>query len=198
MAGIGAVHSVGDSIATFLTRTFPASVRDAINTTPTFQVVSSGQLAAEGADFSTGVTLYLYRVTVNEQLRNAHVRSHQRVGLPLSLDLHFMVTVWAGTPLVELTLLAWVMRQLHGHPLLDAGRLSPDGGWQPGEVVHVVPAELSNEDMMRIWDALAPAYRLSQTYVARVVQIDPEDAIEAAPVVARRLVVGDPEEVGGG
>lgn len=198
MAQLGAIYSVGDSIATFLTRTFPESVRDVINTVPTFQVVSSGQLAADGADFSTGVTLYLYRVTLNEQLRNAHGRSHQRVHLPLSLDLHIMMTVWAGTPLIELTLLAWVMRQLHLHPLLDAGRLSPDGGWQPGEVVHVVPAELSNEDMMRIWDALAPTYRLSQTYVARVVQLEPDEGIEAAPVVARRLRVGDPTEVGGG
>ena len=49
--------------------------------------------------------------------------------------------------------------------------------------------ELSNEDLMRIWDAIDPSYRVSVPYVARVVQLDLEPSQEGAPVVAQMLVV---------
>jgi hypothetical protein len=38
---------------------------------------------------------------------------------------------------------------------------------------------------MRIWDALEPSYRLSVSYIARVVRID-GDASRGLPVVATR------------
>jgi hypothetical protein len=55
----------------------------------------------------------------------------------------------------------------------------------------VIPAELTTEDMMRIWDALDPPCRLSVSYIARLVRLDP-DTMEAAgpPVVARRFAYG--------
>ncbi len=54
-----------------------------------------------------------------------------------------------------------------------------------------MPAELSTEDVMRIWDAIEPAYRLSASYVARVVRIEPDEDLESfAPVVARRDLYG--------
>jgi len=47
---------------------------------------------------------------------------------------------------------------------------------------------------MRIWDALAPDYRLSFPYIARVVRIDVAEGTEGAPVVATRYQL---EEKGG-
>jgi hypothetical protein len=41
--------------------------------------------------------------------------------------------------------------------------------------------------MMRVWDALDPAYRLSVAYLARVVRIDREPISAGRPVVATRL-----------
>jgi hypothetical protein len=108
------------------------------------------------------------------------------------LDLHFLMTAWAGNPLDEQVAMAWAMRQLFLYPQLDVSALSPDGGWARSDVVQIMPAELDNEDMMRIWDALDPAYRLSVSYVARVVNVDPDtDTAEYAPAVARRLTVGE-------
>lgn len=88
--------------------------------------------------------------------------------------------------------MAWAMRALHRSPVLDLSVLSEDGGWRRDESVHVLPAELSTEDVMRIWDALEPPYRLSASYVARVVRLDPDvdDELFNA-VVARRLAVGE-------
>jgi hypothetical protein len=109
---------------------------------------------------------------------------------PLSVALHLLFSVWTETAGDEHTVLAWLMRSLHEHPLLDRSSLGFEGQWGADEVVHLIPEELTTEDLMRIWDALTPSYRMSVSYIARVVRIDPDDpAREGPPVVATRFQV---------
>ena len=49
-------------------------------------------------------------------------------------------------------------------------------------------ADLSLEDILRIWDALGPKYRLSIAYIARVVRID-RPLTAPGPVVATRFTL---------
>lgn len=191
MANVFALHSVGSSIVTLLRNSYPAEEAGRPMPGCSFELVSSGQLAGE-IEETTHLSLYFYRVTVNE-----HSRSSRRPAAasdtpaPLGLDLHFLLSAWAANPLDELVTLAWTMRQLHQFPVLDASCLSPEAGWDSSEVIQVIPAELSTEDVMRIWDALDPAYRLSVSYVARLVHLVPEVPEEGSrPVVARRLDFG--------
>jgi hypothetical protein len=79
------------------------------------------------------------------------------------------------------------MRQLQLKPLLDSSTLSPEAGWAIGETVQVVPTDLTTEEIMRLWDALKPGYRLSVAYVARVVRIDGIGSADGRPVVATRF-----------
>jgi len=191
MANVAAIHSVGNSIAAFLRNTYPARIGDMDMPACGFELVSSGQLAAE-AEEGTRITLYLYRITVDEHSRLARRQGGVRDHAALSLDLHFLLTAWAANPLDEQLSMAWAMRQLHQAPVLDASTLSPEAGWQRDEVIQVIPSELSNEDIMRIWDALHPSYRLSTSYVARVVRLDPDADTEVhPPVVERRLALGE-------
>lgn len=191
MANVLAVHSVGNSIVTYLRNSYPQQLAGATMPACAFDLVSCGQLSGE-AEEATRITLLLYRVTVNE-----HSRQNRPAGAapdgpaPLSLDLHYLLTAWGATPLDEQLTFAWALRQLHQHPVLDASSLSPEAGWARDELIQIVPAELTTEDMMRIWDALDPAYRLSTTYVARLVRLDPDQAGEFRPVVARRLGFGE-------
>jgi hypothetical protein len=50
--------------------------------------------------------------------------------------------------------------------------------------------------MMRIWDALDPAYRLSVAYVARVIRIEREAVPAGQPVVATRFDFDSVPEAG--
>ena len=59
--------------------------------------------------------------------------------------------------------------------------------WSHAESVQITPAELSNENLMRIWDALSPSYRLSTSYVARAVRVDAQPQAESRPVVSTRF-----------
>lgn len=188
MANLFSINSVGESLVRFLRDTYPEPLRT--DHPCEFRQVSSAELA-EAGDMETAVTLYLYRVTVDEHTRNTPPphRVHERP-MPLSVALYFLVIVWADDALAEQTLTAWVMSQLDQHPVLDRSNLSAAGGWAREDVVHFLPIELSNEDLMRIWDALEPSYRLSIPYVARVVRIDPSEVDAGLPVVASRLRYG--------
>lgn len=156
-----------------------------------FELTSSGQLAGDISE-STHITLYLYRVTVNEHSRQTRRSAAPADSfVPLGLDLHFLLTAWAANPLDEQVTLAWAMRQLHQYPVLDASSLSPEGGWGSDDVIQIIPAELTTEDIMRVWDALEPAYRISVSYVARLVRLDPDqDTEEYRAVVAGRYAYG--------
>ena len=195
MANVFAIHSVGNSIVTYLRNSYPQALAGLDMPDCAFELVSSGELAGEPGD-ATRITLYLYRITVNEHSRQIHAASASTARpTPLGLDLHFLMSAWAGNARDEQTMLAWSIRQLHMFPILDASSLSPEAGWGANEVIQVIPAELSTEDVMRIWDALDPPYRLSVSYIARLVRLDPDSQRQSRPVVTTRFAYG--EEVRG-
>ena len=47
------------------------------------------------------------------------------------------------------------------------------------------------DDGVRIWDALDPPYRLSVSYIARLVRLDPDTQRQARPVVTTRFAYGE-------
>jgi hypothetical protein len=192
MANEYALLSLADSLARRLDNAFPADLR-ALHAC-TFQSVGSGGLAGDLGDSNLSfVTVWPYRVTVNEQMRNRPLedtmRTPGRRNRPLALDVHLLISIWSGNTAAELSIFAWVMRELHREPVMDASTLSSNGGWTADEVVQLIPAEITVEDMMRIWDAIVPAYRLTAPYVARIVQLDVDEA-DGMPVLARRFDYG--------
>jgi len=197
MANVHAIKAVGRSLARYLNQAYDQS---GLVEECKFQLVSSSDLKdndlPEGLRAENVVSLFLYRASVNAHLRSSgRVFASDASAPPLSLDLHYLFSLWSESADAEHTLLAWTMRELHQHPVLDASTLLPDARWGSDEVVQMIPAELSTEDLMRIWDAVTPSYRLSVSYIARVVRIDPARPVEAtgAPVVATRFSHGERE-----
>lgn len=197
MANVLAIRSVASSLAVWLGNTYEAATfptKPAFSFTP----VSSSQLALDeepenAGDEQNRVTIFIYRVGVNPHLRTAGRTLRPDMDPPpLSLNLHLLFSIWSGSASDEHTILAWLMRALHEHPVLDASALGFEGQWGSDEVVQLIPEELTTEDMMRIWDALTPAYRLSVSYIARVIRIDPDGpGRDFAPVVATRFQLRD-------
>ncbi|PTL85945.1 DUF4255 domain-containing protein [Vitiosangium sp. GDMCC 1.1324] len=199
MANLLAIHSIGESLVSYFAHAWQALPQEQKDTLlsgadPVFSLVSSRELgggptASEPTASRPALTLYLYRVMMNEHLRNQpYTGSTSGEPPPLALDLHYLLTVWADNARDEHRLLGWAMHQLHTHQTLSASDLNEDGGWSSGEMIQLIPAELSNEDLMRIWDAFQRPYTLSISYIARVVRIDvPPSTPSGRPVVARRL-----------
>ena len=192
MANESALLSLAESLAQRLDNAWTPELRQRHGGV-TFQAIGSGGLLADLGGQGAVLSIWPYRVTINEQMRNLSASDSRRTpGLtnrPLSLDVHLLLSVWTSSTSMELAVFAWVLRELHREPILDASTLSSNGGWSAEEVVQLIPAEITVEDMMRIWDAIAPGYRLSAPYVARIVQLDVEEP-DALPVVARRFDYG--------
>lgn len=196
MTSIAAIHSVGNSLVAYLRNTWSAELQEELPCE--FGLFSSGKLATmtDAPTPSTSLTLFLHRVTFNEHLRNSPRPTDPSGQVrPMSLDLHYLMSVWSDSAEHEQTVLAWAMQQLYLKPALQAASLSPEAGWGPDDYIQITPAELSNEDIMRIWDALAPSYRISIPYIVRCVRIDQPETT-ARPVVARQPDVDLLEPVG--
>ena len=142
-----------------------------------------------------GVSLFLYRVHVNSTQRSPLVKdpvgNMRRQLLPL--DLHLFVTVWAPKASLQHAILGWTMRLLEDTPVLSSSllngvRADTFGG---DETVELVAGQLTNEELMRIWDDLGTEYQLSVPYIARVVRIESMyELSEGQPVSQRRFEYG--------
>lgn len=151
------------------------------------------QTSSFATPMETGVSLFLYRVTINGTRRMPATRlgpagELRRAELPL--DLHFLLTPWAREASLEQEILGWMMRTLDDTPSLPAGLLDPDV-FTPDETVELVADQLANEELFRIWDVLPTDFHVSAPYVARVVRIDSTiDQSEGGPVLTRQLDFG--------
>lgn len=190
MANHLAIHALSASLRDYLRQSYDAAAGADGLPDCDFEVLPAWKFAGTAVFEQTTVTLYLYRVSTNLHLRN--VRNAPPAG-PLGLDLHYLLTVWGkdtDTAETEQTILGWVLRELHYHPYLDASVLHADGEWTADETVALLPADLSTEELARLWDAVNRPYRLSCGLLARVVRLAKRPA-EFEPVVATRLTFTD-------
>src|SRR5262245_51396353 len=103
MANHLAIHSVGASLIKALEHAYPDELRRQFDCA--FQLLSSGRLAAN-EEMPTTLSLFLYRVTINEHLRNrARLTSPGEGVPPLAVDLHYLMTVWSDSAAAEHTIL---------------------------------------------------------------------------------------------
>jgi len=138
------------------------------------------------------ITIFLYRVTVNSEMRNSPPRmlSNGRLSRPpLPLELHYLITPWARDTRDEFRIIGRVMQVLYDRSELGPAELQ-GSSWSTGDSVQVILDSLPIEDHLRIWDTTDLPYRLSLTYCARVVGIEPEIAEEAAIVASAQFTGG--------
>jgi hypothetical protein len=189
MADASALIGLTGGLAAYLSLAY--QLRPLADLTAKFEVTGVSDIKKLDGQ-ATKVTLFLYRVTHNEHLRNrnpANLPSGQR--MPLTVNLHLLVTVWSDTGAREQALLGWVLRELHQRPLLDLGVLGAVSGFGADEQIQLSPEDLTLDDLSKLWQVLVPPYRPSLGYVARNVRIDLDPVAATAPVVARRLAISD-------
>jgi hypothetical protein len=198
MANIAAIRSVGTSLAGYLNNAYRATAFPPNVSKPdcTFTLTSIGGVRAENipaSDTSARVLIFLYRASINQHLRNVGRLTDPGIRpVPLSVDLHYLFSFWARSAENEQLVLAWTMRQLHQVPVLDGSTLSREAAWAADDLIQLIPEEISTEDLMRIWDTLEPEYRLSLSYIARVVRINPDEPSAGRAVVATRFDYATP------
>lgn len=187
MASYRAIESISDVLVRLLRSSYDAADFD--EQPLTFEAYLRNDFESPMA---MGASLFLYRVIVNGTQRRPprRIRPDGTQELPaLPLDLHYLVTIWARDATMQHRIAGWVMRTFEDTPLLPYGLFSalhPDV-FRPNESAEITMDDLSNEDLLRIWETLdTQGYALSIPYRVRNVRIDSEVAdAEATPVQER-------------
>lgn len=154
-----------------------------------FKVLAVAELGSEGP--TAGVTVALYRITLNEADRTPPGRRTDdggRFRSQLPLDLHVLLTVWGQDASLQQAIAGWMMRVMEDHPVLPAGLLNrrTDGVFRPDEAAEVSVGQLATEDLLQLWDIVQNGFQLSVPYQVRNVRIESErEVVSGAPVQDR-------------
>lgn len=148
---------------------------------------------------TAGVSLFLYRIVPCGVSRMPPGPVRVNGGASdtlLPVDLYFILTVWGGEASLQHTIAGWMMRVLEDHPIFSAAILNAvvPASFRADETVEVCLAELTNEDLLRMWDTLVQnVYQLSVPYVARVVRIESVRRLERGGGLIQERVIAAAE-----
>jgi hypothetical protein len=176
-----------DAIA-FLGDTLVSLLQDGL----TGLVVPSGVTLSTPSDFKSfaprqpAVTIFLYHVGIHGEMRNAARGSMTNGALRrpiLPLEVRFLITPWTQVTRDAYRIIGVITRVLYDHAVLGFAELQGPGVWSPDDTVELILESLPVKDHYDIWDPTDIPYRLSLTYLARLVGI--EAGVSAgAPFVA--------------
>lgn len=179
MASYLGVRGAMRALEAHLRRRLPAGWRaDAnpptMNPPPRVEVLGSAALASSLNGNLLG--LYAYRVVVDPLGRNRPLTVAGANGsvmhAELPVNLHLLVIANGTSAQNELDLLTWAMIELANHVHLDAADLDDaDPQWGREESLAVLPMDLSNEDLMRLWDQFEADFTLAVPYEIRTVRL---------------------------
>jgi len=173
MANYRAIMAVSEAIIKLLRASY---VPEDFNNELEFKVFTSKDFTSNA--ISSGVSLFPYRIYTNGSIRKPPGRvgkDGKRLKNKLPVELHCLVTVWGKEASLQNTLAGWVMRTLEDNASLSANLLNSvvAAVFHADETVEISLAELTTEDLFRIWDVLGlNVYQLSIPYVVRIIEID--------------------------
>jgi len=157
------------------------------------------------------VNLFLHQVTINAAWRNNAMPALAADGVtrltvpPLALDLHYLLTAYAGEDTMAEALLGFAVMLLHNNPILPRALIRtalanvPHGNplWNSMvgtgladqiEMIKITPASVGREEMAWLWTALKADYRPTFPFQVSVVLITPPLPISfSLPVLMRNI-----------
>lgn len=137
----------------------------------------------------SGLSVYLYRVTENGEVKNRPLEQLTPSLLrfpPLPLNLFYLVTPLTMSAENDHRLLSRVMQILHGNSIVKGSQLR--GVLQgSAEELRVTLNPLSLEDSNKLWTSFMRPMRLSASYEVKVVYIDSERETAGEQVRSKRL-----------
>jgi hypothetical protein len=146
------------------------------------------------APMTPTVTIFLYHVAINGELRNTAPRTlgDGTIARPfLPIELRYLITLWTSQPITSHRILGHVMRRLAAFQTMERKHLSGES-WDDDDTVQLIPQNLAVDEYHDIWDPAEIPYKLSISYLARVIGLDPADP-DAFPVVISASFIGPPD-----
>ncbi|MEB3260925.1 MAG: DUF4255 domain-containing protein [Cyanobacteriota bacterium] len=141
----------------------------------------------EFAPVKPAVTLFLYHISVYGEMRNARPTSLQASRVPpLPLELRYLITPWTQKPRDSHRIAGAIAQTLYQQTRLGFSQLIGTG-WAPDDSVEILLESVPVSEHYEIWEPTDLPYRLSLTYLARLVAIDATPSEAAPPVLLAAL-----------
>jgi len=136
-------------------------------------------------DSAHRLSVWLYSVSQNEFVRNENPPREAKSGtsLPLTLNLHYLVTPLSANGELDLMVIGKVLQIFSDIPAIVLASELDD----IHEELHILLARTPPDEMSRIWEALKEPYRLSLCYQIRAVRINSASGVPAAARVVDRF-----------
>lgn len=202
MGSFTSLAAVGLSITTMLDRRLDAAWtanHDLFRRRPKAQLVRTEQFSRKpgvvnAIDDGT-VSVFCYRADINKTMRPPYSAVSAATGkVHVPVDLRFLFTAWESDAEAELRLIGFTLLTLEATPILTGPLLHPAGVWSTGETIELVNEDLVTEDVLRTFETLGTDFRLSVSYIARVVRLD-ADVDGTAPDVVTAIAGLTPSPV---
>jgi hypothetical protein len=147
------------------------------------------QLVENGIPDLNALSLYLYRVVENGDMKNRPYEPANGNLLrypPLALNLYYLVTPLTQNAENDHRLLGKVLQVFYDNAILKGSALDPLLQ-QTAEELRISLQPVSLDDATKLWSAFMRSYRLSACYEVKVVYIDSERTTGGEPVRRKRL-----------
>lgn len=189
MATFDAIYGLSTAIKALLEDNYPADWG-----TPVVSVVQPTAISSGIENNKEGFTVSLYRVSVSGTQRPQTPRRDEKSGKlyrPSRLvDLHYLITPWAGTTEKQHQMLGWLINLIEDRgALLSAQlnhKLTDPNTFGSLESVQLGFESLPLTEHFNLWDKLRSSFPASVTCVARMVALDSMLPIEEGAAVHMR------------
>jgi hypothetical protein len=187
MVDFAAIGALSSSLKAMLEQAITLSAEPQLAGTP-IDLRSPKELRLAG--LSPVVSLWLYRVTRNDDLINMpalRLPPRRLLPRPFPVNLHYLVTPLTKDPLDSHRLLGRVLQIMQDNAILAGALLDPSlvAGGVDQMHVHFEPHSL--EELTRVWYALHEPYDLSCSYIIHFLPIASQrEPIDAPPVMVAK------------
>jgi hypothetical protein len=190
MASYRAVNAVLLALEDFFDKRLPAELTvNPINA----RVALFGSADVSGTINGNVLGIYLHRIEIDPHGRARHfaptgTNAEDPAARELPVNLHLLLIASATSAVIEANLMSWAMIELANNSQLDISHLAEnDDGWSEREILTVTPSDMSNEDLMRIWDVFESDYTSSVPYVVRTIRLRLQPPATEGPAVLSRV-----------
>jgi hypothetical protein len=151
--------------------------------------ITLGHPADPAANQGARLSLWLYRISENEFVRNRPLAPLPEDPLrlvwpPLPLNLFYLLTPVGGSEETRQQLLGRAMHALGDNPVVH---LEDANAGTVRDELHLTLCRVSLEDTTRIWEALQIPFRLAVSYEARLVRLSSERQVPVSRIRDRRI-----------
>src|SRR5215207_7242771 len=193
MANFAAVHQLGETLVALLRarRDLLAAAGQLGPLPAAFEIAHLSAAKLGSGPPTAGLSITCYHIGQSEHHSQHAPARNTPQAANISIELRYLLAVWSSATPDEQAMVAWAMLELARHPILDRSVLLGTDVWEREEIVQILPESLPPEAVFRVWDCFQQKYRLSFTFVARVLRISFGTADQWPPVVATRFGFAD-------